>query len=191
MLKIIAGKGRGRALATLPKGYPVRPILARIKKSLFDILTPRLSGSRFLDLYAGTGSVGLEALSRGAARATFVEQDRRCLDLVKKNAGILGFEASADFFPSNVLGDLSFLPGPYTLVFMGPPYVDQEKKPLALVEPTLANLARHKIVSPQGLIIAQHHLKEPVAAMPENWTIARREKYGDTFLTFVRPGPAQ
>jgi 16S rRNA (guanine(966)-N(2))-methyltransferase RsmD len=191
MLKIIAGKGRGRVLATLPKGYPVRPILARIKKSLFDILTPRLVGARFLDLYAGTGSVGLEALSRGASRAVFVEQDRRCLDLVKKNAGILGFSATADFFPVNVLGDLSFLPGPFDLVFMGPPYVDKDKKPLALVEPTLANLARHKVVSPTGLIIAQHQKKEPVSALPDGWTVARQEKYGDTLVTFVRPGAAQ
>lgn len=186
MQRIIAGKGRGRVLATLPKGYPVRPILARIKKSLFDILTPRLSQSRFLDLYAGTGAVGLEALSRGARRAVFVEKDRRCLDLVKTNAGILGFEESADFFPIDVLGDLSVLPGPFDLIFMGPPYVDKDKNALRLVEPTLANVVKRGIVAENGIVIAQHHIKEPVQSLPSGWQVVREEKYGDTLVTFFR-----
>jgi 16S rRNA (guanine(966)-N(2))-methyltransferase RsmD len=187
VLKIIAGKGRGRTLATLPKNYPVRPMLGRIKKSLFDILTPRLlSTARFLDLYAGTGSVGLEALSRGVSHVTFVEKDHRCLDLVRKNAGILGLEPNASFFQLDVLRDLSMLPAPYDIVFMGPPYVDEQKAPLALVEPTLANVARFQLAKPSGLIVAQHHKKEKVADVPEGWPIVRQETYGDSVVTFFR-----
>lgn len=185
MLKIIAGKGRGRVLATLPKGYPVRPILWRIKKSLFDILTPRLTGCRFLDLYSGTGSVGLEALSRGASHATFVEKDSRCLALVRKNAGILEVGESASFFPFDVLGDLSGLPGPYDIIFMGPPYVDQKKCPLKLVEPTLANVARYGLLKPTGLIAAQHHKKEEINDVPQDWAVVREETYGDSVVSFI------
>src|SRR3954470_2966259 len=85
MLKILAGSAKGRSLQTPDNPRLVRPILGRIKKSLFDILTPRLPRSRFLDLYAGTGAVGLEALSRGATQATFVERDALCLKFLQAN----------------------------------------------------------------------------------------------------------
>ena len=83
-MRIIAGESRGRALKSVPKDMMVKPISARIKKSVFDILRPRLEGSRVLDLYAGTGAVGIEALSRGAGFAFFVDADKRCIAVIEQ-----------------------------------------------------------------------------------------------------------
>ena len=85
-LRIQSGTARGRALPGLPKGYDVRPILARIRKSLFDILRPRIKDVLFLDLFAGCGTVGLEAVSNGARRAVLVDHDRHCCKLIERNA---------------------------------------------------------------------------------------------------------
>src|SRR5258708_3851404 len=147
MLKILAGSEKGRPLKTVSSAQ-VRPILARIKKSLFDILRPRLGGSNFLDLYAGTGSVGIEALSQGAARATFVEQDAPCLRFLKDNLDLLKLTDRATAIRSSATGDLSGVPRPYDIIFMGPPYKDAEKKALALVTPTLENIYKYKLLAP-------------------------------------------
>jgi 16S rRNA (guanine(966)-N(2))-methyltransferase RsmD len=149
-LKIQSGDARGRSLKTPPKHGSIRPILARIKKSVFDILRPRLLGCRFLDIYAGSGSVGLEALSQGAASAVFIEQDQSNAALVQKNVDALGYTARASVVRASALEDLSFLPRPFEIIFMGPPYKDMEKKMLALTVPTLANITKSGLLAPGG-----------------------------------------
>ncbi|MDE2292548.1 MAG: RsmD family RNA methyltransferase, partial [Elusimicrobia bacterium] len=84
-MRIIAGTARGRRLFATKTDMMVRPISARIRQSLFDILRPMVTGSYFLDLFAGTGAVGLEALSRGAQRAVFIEADKRCIQVIERN----------------------------------------------------------------------------------------------------------
>jgi 16S rRNA (guanine(966)-N(2))-methyltransferase RsmD len=186
LLKIIAGQGRGRALATLPKTHAVRPILARIKKSVFDIIRANVPDSHFLDMYAGTGAVGLEAISRGAAFTGFLEKDLHCFDVIKTNLDRLGFADRGRVFRLDVLGDLSSLPKPFNVIFMGPPYVDLNKNALQLVVPTLANVQKYKLLAPSGIVIAQHHKKEIVSTLPEGWTLYREEAYGDTVVSFLR-----
>lgn len=182
-MKIIGGQAKGRVLRT-PRNNPlVRPILARIKKSLFDILRPRMGGARFLDLYAGTGAVGIEALSQGAKSAAFVEQDSACARLIHENLEQLGLTDQAVVYRLNVTGDLNVLPVPHDIIFMGPPYKDAAKNPLALVHPTLENIGKYKLLADQGLIVAQHHKKEIVASTSE-WEMKRQETYGDSLLSF-------
>lgn len=185
MLRILAGQSKGKLLTTPKNASFLRPILIRVKKSLFDILAPRIQGARFLDLYAGTGAVGLEALSRGASRVTFVEQSSICLDALHENVEKLGYKGRAEVFRSSVQGDLRGLSKPYDIIFMGPPYKDDEKKPLALVHPTLEMIKSNEFLAPGGLIIAQHHKKEEVAST-EEWDMFRRNTYGDTILSFFR-----
>jgi 16S rRNA (guanine(966)-N(2))-methyltransferase RsmD len=160
--------------------------LGRIKKSLFDILTPRLPNCRFLDLYAGTGAVGLEALSRGAAHASFVERDSLSLRFLQENITHLGFDKQAAIVRANITGNLSFLAGPFDLIFMGPPYKAEDRTALALVHPTLDAIAKNALLTPGGLVVAQHHKKEPVNATPE-WDLVRREIYGDSTVSFFKP----
>jgi 16S rRNA (guanine966-N2)-methyltransferase len=185
-LKILSGHARGRSLQTPPKSAPVRPILARIKKSIFDILQWKIPNCRFLDIYAGTGSVGLEALSRGAASAVFIEQEPLCADLIQKNGASLKFEDRMTIVRSSALDDLSFLPKPFDLIFMGPPYVDIEKKMLALTTPTLANIARSALLAPNGWVLGQHHKKEIIEPLPVGCEKFREKIYGDSVVSFFR-----
>ncbi len=186
----MAGSNRGRQFKSVPKSLPVKPISARIKKSVFDILRPRLAGSRFLDLYAGTGSVGLEALSRGAERAFFVDYDQRCLAVIDQNLASLGLQARASTGQGNILVDLSWVsyragvPN-FDIIYLGPPYRDSDDRPLSYSTQSLCRVVEAGLPAAGALIIVQHHIKEIVDA-PPGWERYRREKYGDSLLDFVR-----
>ncbi|MDE2490300.1 MAG: 16S rRNA (guanine(966)-N(2))-methyltransferase RsmD [Elusimicrobia bacterium] len=194
-MRILAGDSRGRRFKSVPKDLPVKPISSRIKKSVFDILRPRLAGAKVLDLYAGTGSVGLEALSRGAETCFFVDRDRRCLAVIEQNLKALGFESRGRTSFGDVLQDLSWIPfragvAAFDLVYLGPPYRDERDVPLAFSTPSLARVVEAGLLAPGGWALLQHHVKEQVA-VPAGLERFRREKYGDTFVDFHRrPAPA-
>lgn len=189
-MKIIGGALGGRRLKVYAED--LRPISGRIKQSLFDMLSGLVPGARFLDLFAGTGAVGLEALSRGAAFAFFVDKNKRCVAAIEANLRREGLSSRGKAHPGNALADLSwvgFRSGVerFDLIFLGPPYKDEEKRPLAYSTPALSRVAQAGLLAPAGWIISQHHVKEEVAA-PEGFARARRQKYGDTFLDFFRRG---
>jgi 16S rRNA (guanine(966)-N(2))-methyltransferase RsmD len=184
-MRIIAGSAKQRSLKSPPESTGVRPILARIKKSLFDILRPWLEGAEFLDLYAGSGAVGLEALSRGARFATFVDMNPSCLNVVRQNLIKLQLFERSRLVRADITKDLSYAGGPFDLIFMGPPYHDQAWKALALTLPTLKEILRVGLLKPDGIVIGQHHMKEPVTETPE-WDLYRQESYGDTRLSFFK-----
>jgi 16S rRNA (guanine966-N2)-methyltransferase len=187
VLRIQSGIARGRRLKALPKGLEVRPILARIRKSLFDILRPRMPGALFLDVYAGTGTVGLEALSNGARRAVFIDASRDSCRMIERNATDLGFADRVDVRPGDGTRNLFFLSGePFDLIFMGPPYKDEQKRPLALTVPTLARIAEAKILKPTGWVIGQHHENESLKGLAPCWDMFRQNVYGDSLLSFFR-----
>lgn len=189
-MRILAGQSRGRRFKSVSKDLPVKPISSRIKKSVFDILRPRLGGSRFLDIYAGTGSVGLEALSRGADAAFFVDMDKRCLAVIEGNLKALGLESKGKASFGDALQDLSWIAyrsglERFDIVYLGPPYRDSQDRPLAYSTPTLARVAQAELLAEGGIILLQHHVKEDVK-LPEGYEQYRREKYGDTFVDFIR-----
>lgn len=191
-MRILAGDSRGRRFKSVPKGLPVKPVSSRIKKSVFDILRPRLHGARFLDLYAGTGAVGLEAMSRGAHGALFVDRDARCLEVVAANLAALGFAGRARTVRGDALQDLSWIPhrcgfAAFDLIYLSPPYRDPEGRPLAYSTPSLARVVEAGLAAPDALVLVQHHVKEEVA-VPAGWERFRREKYGDTHVDFLRAG---
>jgi len=195
MVRIIAGKLRGRHIKGPGKDLGVRPISGRIKQSLFDILSGLVPGARVLDLFAGTGAVGIEALSRGAAFAFLVDLDRRCTELIARNLAAAGFADRGRVHFGNALGDLSWIPfrsqtEQFDIIFLGPPYKDERKRPLALSTPALAKAAEAGLLAPQGWAVCQHHVKEEAQA-PAGWVMVRREKYGDTYLDFFRHAAAQ
>jgi 16S rRNA (guanine966-N2)-methyltransferase len=192
MLTIIGGDAGGRILRA-PDG--IRPILARIKKSVFDILRPRLDGCVFLDLFAGSGSVGLEALSRGARFSVFVEHDRRCTRVLGANIASLGYQQRCSVIVADVLRDLFWIERAretlnrcggvpaFDVVFAGPPYVDRMRRPLSLSTPTLRLIANAGIVASGGVAVVQHSVREQVAT--EGFCRIRREEYGDTAVDFL------
>jgi 16S rRNA (guanine966-N2)-methyltransferase len=182
-MRIIGGSAKRRSLKSPAHSLGVRPILGRIKKSLFDILRPRLANAQFLDLYSGSGSVGIEALSRGVASVTFVDLNPNCLSIIRQNLSMLHLFERAQVVRADATKPLTHVGGPFDLIFMGPPYHDAKWNALHLTGPTLNAIASARILKPGGLVVGQHHAKEQLTIDPR-WRMSRQENYGDTRLSF-------
>jgi len=190
-MRIIAGEFRGRKLLP-PAGDVTRPVTDRVKQSLFDILAPDIEGARVYDCFAGTGSMGLECLSRGAGHATFFEADRSAVDRLKKNIAAVGVSNRSTV----VAGDLfrwfdSARPDfKIDLVFLDPPYRFLTERP-AEVQRLAARIAdRH--LSPAGMVVFRHDARDALDLPP--LAPADRREYGGMVLEFLRPveaAPAQ
>lgn len=186
-VRIIAGALGGRRYKAKPRPG-VKPISGRIKQSVFDIVKGMLPGATVLDLFAGTGAVGIEALSRGAAFAFFVDKDTRNVREIERILAQLKLNGKAH--PGDALNDLSWVGyragvSQFDFIYLGPPYRDSENKPLALSTPALARVAEAGLLAPGGLLALQHHVREQVQA-PEALEPFRRMQYGDTCVDFFR-----
>jgi 16S rRNA (guanine(966)-N(2))-methyltransferase RsmD len=185
-LKVIAGSARGRIIKTLPHdNLSIRPMLGRMKKSIFDIIQFKISYSVFIDLFAGVGSVGIEALSRRAKKVVFAELSDISLSLIKCNVNMLGFNDKAKIVKCDVIKDFAVLQDKYDIVFMGPPYKNENKKVLALTYSALKNVAKYDILKDDSILIAQKHIKESVGNVA-GLECFRTEKYGDTIISFYK-----
>jgi len=181
---VLAGVLKGRRLVT-PRGSTTRPTADQVRLALMDTLTPRLPGARLLDLYAGAGGVGFEALSRGAAHVTFVERDARAVSALRANVETLGVAAQTRVERGDVRAALERLAregARFDLVFLDPPYDE------ALVVPTLERLGGAGVVGDGALVIAQHLTKRPPADVVGRLTAYRTRRFGETTLTFFRAG---
>lgn len=181
-MRIIAGALKGRRLVT-PRGDVTRPTADQVRIALMDTLAPHLPGARVLDLFAGAGGVGLEALSRGAAHATFVERDARAVAALRRNVESLGVSAVARVVRGDVERELAALARVgerFDIVFLDPPY---ESGALA---GTLAALGAGGLAAPGGLVIVQHPTKRPPPATVGALTAFRTRRFGETTLTFFR-----
>lgn len=175
-MRIIAGKYRRRKLLA-NEGLTTRPITDRAKEMLFENLGGELDGERVADIFAGTGSMGLEALSRGASKAVFLELDRRAHDLLRKNVETLGADADVVCWKTDVLR-CSFVPKgvagftPYDLIFFDPPFpMLAALKPGSKMFLALERLARPNVSSPEALLVFRTPPEEEVA-FPDCWTLA-------------------
>ncbi|MCR4400694.1 MAG: 16S rRNA (guanine(966)-N(2))-methyltransferase RsmD, partial [Syntrophomonadaceae bacterium] len=151
-MRVIAGKAKGRKLKA-PAGLDTRPMTDRIKESLFSILGARVPGSRVLDLFAGSGAVGIEALSRGAAWAVFVDRDARAVGVLKENLGTCGMDPAAEVYRSDVQRALQVLEERgcrFDLVFLDPPYAQVRGAGDLLRERLAALRAR---LAPGGVLV--------------------------------------
>lgn len=182
MTRIIGGSAGGRRLVT-PRGTATRPTSDRVREALFSAIESwcgSLDGLRFLDLYAGSGAVGLEAWSRGAGVVTFVEQDRRTAALIARNAETLG-ASRATVNPSSVVAALRKSPSaPYDIVFLDPPY------PLSVAEMTaaLAALVAGEWLVPGALVVVERSVRGPHLVWPPGLVGERTKKYGETVLWY-------
>lgn len=175
-MRVIAGTARGTPLVA-PRDRATRPITDRVKETLFDILAPRIVGAAVLDLYAGSGAIGIEALSRGAARCTFVERGRPALDALRVNLQRTGLGAGARV----VAGDVErFLEADgaagHDLAILDPPYAEG-----AILAPLLLIAAR---LPAAGLVVVKHFWRTEV---PEagGLAVVRVRRFGETSLTFL------
>jgi 16S rRNA (guanine966-N2)-methyltransferase len=176
-MRVIAGSARGIQLIA-PRGEGTRPVTDRVKETLFGILGPRVVDARVVDLYAGSGALGIEALSRGAAHATFVERDRRAVAAIRQNLERARLAASASVLGQDVLRFLAAPPdAPYQLAFVDPPYSEQE------LGAPLWRLAT--LLAPNATVVVKHFWRTDVPAVP-GLAVERTRRFGETALTFLR-----
>ena len=186
-MRITGGEFGGRNLK-VPKSDAIRPTQDRVREALFNIIQFEVAGSEFLDLFAGSGAVGLEALSRGAKSVTFVERERRHLAALKENvekiAGRTGDERQ-ETIAADCYRWLSTYAGPgFTIGFADPPYALGEEKGYAQV---LATLADRGVIRPGGLFIAEMTAVQKAEETP-GWELIRDRTYGKTRLCIWRRG---
>jgi 16S rRNA (guanine966-N2)-methyltransferase len=187
MTRIIGGRVGGRRIAT-PRGASTRPTSDRVREALFSAIESwcgSLSGLRFLDLYAGSGAVGLEAWSRGAGVVTMVEQDRRTASMISANARDLGFRR-AEVLTAPVSGTLARSPtAPYDIVFLDPPYAHPDDE----VAADLASLRDQGWLVPGAMVVVERGSRGPEPAWPQGFFDSREKKYGETVLWYVHAAP--
>jgi 16S rRNA (guanine(966)-N(2))-methyltransferase RsmD len=177
-VRVIAGSAKGRVLRP-PHGRATRPITDRAKESLFSILAPRIPGQRFLDLFAGTGSVGIEALSRGGARATFVEHAGPALAGIRHNLELTGLAARAEVVGRDVFGYLRDPPVPFDVIFVAPPqWRGLWPRAVALLDREPGWLANG------ALIVAQHDPSESTPLDLARLELTDERTYGRVRFSF-------
>ena len=173
-MRIVAGSARGRVLVA-PRGRATRPTSDKVRGAVFNVLGQFFEGGLVLDLYAGSGALALEALSRGCERAVCVERDRAAAEAILRNASACGFADRVEVRREEVLDALRRLPrGAYVLAFLDPPYADGAEAALALLPPLLARGAR---------AVAEHDARRPPADRYDGLALADRRAYGDTGIS--------
>ncbi len=205
-MRVVTGEAKGKKLKS-PKTIGTRPIMDRVKTALFDILAPEVQDSRFLDLFAGTGGVGIEALSRGAAWATFIEMNPQIVKLIRENLQITGLTARAETIhadsfkflqlylpkseprmgeqgrPISIPAPANGQPRVYDIIYVAPPQYEE------MAARSLGLLDNSALPAEDGLIIVQIHPKERpgvAAVVCQHFELSDERRYGSTLLMFYR-----
>jgi 16S rRNA (guanine966-N2)-methyltransferase len=180
IIHITSGRLRSRKVRTL-EGIETRPLLTRLRKSLADILRPRLQGARVLDLFGGSGAVAFELLSNGAASAVVVEKNQKTAELIRRNAGDLGVEEDVEVFNGDGIKAISRLAGQgykFDIIVVAPPYS------LGLQQRAIDVLETHTVLAASGTVIVQREDREPVPEASGRLRFVRTRSYGRTAFDF-------
>lgn len=175
-MRVITGSARGRRLHEL-KGMDTRPTTDKVKESIFNCIQFDVEGARVLDLFAGTGQLGIEALSRGASSAVFVEQRSDAVKLVRDNLELCGFTDQAQVVCGEAMGYLSALRTKFDIILLDPPYAEN------LLERAIAHIAKFDILSPNGIIVAESPVEKTLPALSAPYGIYREYRYGKIKVT--------
>ena len=178
-MRVITGKARGVTLKT-PDGMQTRPTSDRVKEAMFSIINFDIPGARVLDLFGGTGQLGIEALSRGAASATFVDAGEPACKLIRENLKRTKLEADGKVVRSDYLAYLNRCREQYDIIFLDPPYAE------VFLENSLKRIAEIDILQSNGIIVAERPLGKELPWELEGFTRSKDYKYGNTLLTIYR-----
>jgi 16S rRNA (guanine966-N2)-methyltransferase len=188
-MRIIAGKFRSRQLKSL-KGLSLRPTSDMLRETLFNVLGPRVAGSRFLDLFAGTGALGIEAISRGAISAVFVENHPAAVRLIRENLASLEINAEARIIASSVSPALEKLQkeraAVFDFIFLDPPYINEKD-----YEATFHSLENSSLIAESTIVIAEHHKSFELPASLGQFERVRVLRQGDAAFSFYRPSTTE
>ena len=175
-MRVITGTARGRRLKEL-EGLETRPTTDRVKEGIFNIIQFDIEGRKVLDLFAGTGQLGIEALSRGAASAVFVDQRREAVSLVRENLSLTGFSQRARVVGGEALGFLASARERFDLIFLDPPYAS------GLLAAAVGAVSQFDILSNHGIMICESPLDEEPPAVEPPYFQRRVYRYGKTKVT--------
>ena len=182
-MRIIGGEYKSRLIA-MPKGVEIRPTQDKVREAIFNILGDCLCEKTVLELFAGSGAFGIEAISRGAKSVTFVDNNFRCTQTIRANLESLGVSDSKyDLIKTNALSVLPRLAKnaeKFDIVFLDPPYYKE------IAKKCLINIDSYDIVSPVGLIIIEHFKKDALDVELERFLFLDERRYGDTVITIYR-----
>jgi 16S rRNA (guanine966-N2)-methyltransferase len=180
-MRVIAGSAKGVRLAPVPPG--VRPVSDRAREGLFSSLAGAVVAARALDLFAGTGAMAIEALSRGAGQALLVERDKAALQTIRENLARTGFEGRAQVVPGSVERHLRSATGePFDLVFVDPPYAADARE----VGDVLGLLGASPLLAEGFTVVLTRGHRSSTPVVPLHWAAARCLEYGDTLVTLYR-----
>lgn len=178
-MRVITGSARGRRLKELP-GLETRPTAAKVKEGVFSAIQFELEGARVLDLFGGTGQLGIEALSRGAAEADFVDQSREAAAVIRENLAFTGLAARGRVHQGDALGYLSSCRTKYGVIFLDPPYHTE------LLEKALEKIAGIDISAENGIIICESAAEKVLPELPAPYVREREYRYGKIKVTKYR-----
>lgn len=181
-MRIIAGESKNRIIKT-KKGTSTRPTLSNVREALFSMITPEISGARFLDLFSGSGIISLEALSRGAKKAIMIEKDSESLKIIIENINSLGYENKSRAYKNDVLSALNILgrkEEKFDIIFMDPPY-DME-----ICTKILESIEKNKLLDKDGLIICEHYFSEKMKDNIGNYKKINEKDYRKKVLSFYK-----
>ncbi len=178
-MRVISGKARGVQLKT-PDGMATRPTIDRVKEALFSIIQFDIPTAKVLDLFGGTGQLGIEALSRGAASAVFVDSGEPACRLIRENLKRTKLEANATVVKSDYMAYLKLCREKFDIIFLDPPYAE------VFLENALKCIAEIDILQSGGIIIAERPVGKELSWEPEGFTRSKDYKYGTVLLTVYR-----
>lgn len=184
-MRIIGGKYRGRKLKSI-SGTATRPTADRVREALFDVLGEMVKGARVLDLFAGTGALGLEAISRGASEAVLVENNPAARAAIESNLAALSADEAVRLLPLDCRSALALLGkrgDQFDLILADPPYWSREAENL------LDLVGRSAILARDGMVVIEHPVKSTPGPSGPGWALIRRKEYGRTALSFLVPSP--
>ena len=180
-LRIIGGELKGRKLVSVP-GMQTRPTADRVRESIFNILGASVGGALVLDLFAGTGAMGIEALSRRAESAVFADNDKTALTALAKNIKVCSLESRTNIIKWNLLKNLNIIcafPSAFNLVFIDPPYNKN------MIQRTLSNLAKSRCLDNGARVVIEHAPQELISVKDKNFKISDQRRYGKTLVSFL------
>jgi 16S rRNA (guanine966-N2)-methyltransferase len=176
-MRVIAGQAKGQHLKST-SGRDVRPTKDRVKEALFNILAPEIIDIDLLDLYAGFGNLGIEALSRGASSVTFIEKERSQIKIIKENLQKTTLENAAKVIQGDVLVELGrFKENSFDIILMDPPYQED------LVIPTIESILEYNLLKRSGIISVEHHKQDEIEADFSELELIRERNYGNTKIS--------
>lgn len=175
-MRIISGSLKGRQLK-FPKN--IRPTTNKVRKAIFDSLADFTKGASVLELFAGSGAVGMEAFSYGAKSVVFVDKDISCLRLIESNLKSLDI-VNYEIHKKDSLECVGYLDRKFDIIFLDPPYRQE------LAKKSLLTISAYDILAPQGILIIEHHKKEELPEYEGSLILFKQKRYGDTFLSFYK-----